>query len=318
MDRSLTVSVVITTFNYGEFIVEAIESVLAQSRPADEIIVIDDGSTDSTPDLVAPYVERGALRYIRQENQGPSVARNRGIAETTGELIAFLDADDTWLPDKLAVQVDWLERHPEAALVSGQMIWWHVPRNERTVMHYRSFSHRKMCRELTVRNVAGNPSMMLIRRTALDLAGGYDPALRWGQDWEIVIRLARYGTVGFVPEPVTVYRWHRGSLSHEGRTQQIEMNLSISRKAIGGFDPAWQRPVLLARAWSLAQFERARLYDKHDVRRSVIVRAAALAFLAWPFEDSRAKAGVLGKSLVSDGAYRRARAGVRSRFGRAR
>jgi GT2 family glycosyltransferase len=216
------------------------------------------------------------------------------------------------------VQVAWLERHPEAALVSGQMIWWHVPRNERKVVHYESFSPHKMRRELTVRNVAGNPSMMLIRRSALDRAGGYDPALRWGQDWEIVIRLARFGTVGFVPEPVIVYRWHRGSLSHEGRTEQIEMNLSISRKAIRSFDPAWWRPVLLARAWSLAKFERARLYDKHDVPRGVVVRDAALAFLAWPFEDSRAKVGVLGRSLFGDGAYRRARAGVRSRIGRAR
>jgi len=318
MSSSSTVSAVITTYNYGEFIVDAIESVLAQTRPADEIIVVDDGSTDSTPALVAPYVERGVVHYIQQQNQGPSIARNRGVEESSGALIAFLDADDIWMPRKLELQVAWLERHPEAALVSGQMIWWHVPNDERKLVEYRSMPQARLRRELAVRNVAGNPSMMLIRRSAFVQSGGYDPTLRWGQDWEIVNRLVKFGTVGFVQEPVITYRWHRRSLSHEGRREQIEGNLGISRRAIRTFDPAWRRPLLLLRAWSMATYERARIADLLGDSRSSAIRNALVALMTWPFDDPRARVMLLGRAIFGERTYSRARAGLRSRIDRAR
>lgn len=313
-----TVSVVITTYNYADFIVTAVESVLAQTRPADEIIVVDDGSTDTTPELVAPYVERNVVTYIQQANQGPSVARNRGIQASTGDVLGFLDADDTWLPDKLQRQLEWLATHPKASMVSGQMVWWHVPRDQRTVVSFKPMSPKRLKRELTVRNLVGNPSMTLIRRRALNSAGLFDTSLRWGQDWEIFVRLSRVGEVGFVQEPVIVYRWHRSNLSHERRMDQLAMNHSISRRAVAGHEPRWQRPILRARAWSAIEFDRARILSRQDAPQVRVIRHSALALLSWPFEDTLGKATVLGRSLVGETTYRRALEALRSRVRRIR
>src|SRR6185437_11144924 len=95
------VSVVIPTYNSGPLVTEAVESVLAQTLPAAEVLVVDDGSTDDTPERLAAYGER--IRYLPQANQGVAAARNRGIREATGDLIAFLDADDVWHPRKLEI-----------------------------------------------------------------------------------------------------------------------------------------------------------------------------------------------------------------------
>lgn len=314
MTTAPTISVIITTYNYADFIVDAIESVLAQTHPADEVLVVDDGSTDATSQRVAPYVDRGAVRYIVQENRGPSEARNHGIRLSSGDLIAFLDADDTWMPDKLRLQLDWLMAHPSASMVSGQMVWWSVPRDERRVVTFEPLSQAAMRRELCVRNVVGNPSMALVRRGAIEAVGPYDTTLRWGQDWEIFIRLARAGEIGFVPEPVIVYRWHRGSLSHEGRLEQLAMNHAISRKTIATFEPAWQRPLLRARAWSAIELDRARIMGSFKAPRVRLVRHAALALVSWPFEDSTSKATTLGCALIGEATYRRAVAGVRRRL----
>ena len=99
---SLTISVVIPTYNYGRFIAEAIRSVFDQTLLPSEVIVVDDGSTDNTADIVREF--REVVKYVRQENAGVCAARNRGVLESTGELIAFLDADDIWEPTKLELQ----------------------------------------------------------------------------------------------------------------------------------------------------------------------------------------------------------------------
>src|SRR5271156_2034659 len=97
------VSVIIPTYNYGRFVTEAVDSVLAQSYTDHEVIVVDDGSVDDTPERMQPYAER--VRYLRQPNQGPSAARNNGIEAARGEYVAFLDADDLWHPRKLEAQL---------------------------------------------------------------------------------------------------------------------------------------------------------------------------------------------------------------------
>ena len=116
------ISAIIPTYNNAEFLQEAIESVLAQTYKDIEIIVVDDGSTDNTEDVVKNYA--GKLTYIRQENAGPAKARNTGILQAKGEYIAFLDADDSWLPNKTEEQLKVLEDNPNSALVYSKAIFF--------------------------------------------------------------------------------------------------------------------------------------------------------------------------------------------------
>jgi glycosyltransferase involved in cell wall biosynthesis len=296
------VSVVVTTYNYANYIADALDSVLGQTHPPGEIVVIDDGSTDDTVTVVARYADAG-VRYVRQENLGAGAARNRGIAETTGDLIAFLDADDIWLPDKLEHQVDYLAQHPDAVLVSGQMIWWHVRKDTRHVERFGVGSARDPRRELVVRNVVGNPSMTLIRRSALERAGWFDASLRWGQDWELFIRLARVGAIGWLADPVITYRWHGGSLSHGSRWDRLDLLWRIACRAAATHEPAWERVVLRERAWSLLEFDRARLVLSDGGPRLRQLRHACLAFVVWPFDDTRERATFAIRSLIGERIY---------------
>ena len=113
------VSVIIPTYNREKLISRAIESVLAQVYPVYEIIVVDDGSTDATKSVLAPF--NGKIKYIYQKNAGIAEARNRGIKESSGEYIAFLDSDDYWAPEKLAEQVKVLDANPQVGIVFAPM-----------------------------------------------------------------------------------------------------------------------------------------------------------------------------------------------------
>src|SRR5262245_15747118 len=117
-----SVSVVIPTYNCGRLVTEAVDSVLGQTVPPAEVIVVDDGSQDDTAERLAAYA--GRVRYLRQENQGVAAARNCGVAASGGEVVAFLDADDVWHPRKLEFQLAALDRHPGLGLLgTGSFDW---------------------------------------------------------------------------------------------------------------------------------------------------------------------------------------------------
>lgn len=130
-------SVVIPLYNKAPHIIKAVESVLAQSASPDEIIVVDDGSTDGGGDLLSPYVEKFGVRLFRQENSGVSAARNRGVYAATGEYVAFLDADDVWLPNHLATLRRLIDKCPEASLLSTAHIIERDGRRYRPKSSYR-------------------------------------------------------------------------------------------------------------------------------------------------------------------------------------
>ena len=184
------ISVMIPVYNSARFLQEAIESVLAQTYKDYEIIVIDDGSTDNTKEVLAPYCDR--IRYIYQQNQGASSARNKGIRYSQGEYIAFLDADDIWLPEKLHIQVDYLDNNQEIALIYSWALWVDVngrPLNKRNRSN-RSLPTGDIFNILFVRNFI-TPSSVMIRKRMLDTVGLFDESLTHAEDHELWLRIAR-------------------------------------------------------------------------------------------------------------------------------
>src|SRR5512142_508707 len=214
------VSVVITAYNSEAFIADAIQSVLAQSRAVDEIVVIDDGSIDATRRVVADFADQG-IKFIQQPNVGASAARNKGIRETSGEYIAFLDADDIWLENKTRLQVDYLNAHPNAALVSGFARSWNTTKDSTRVKGKSLSNMKTLRREILVHNVIWNASMVMMRRSALQDAGVFKEDIRWGQDWDLWQRLVERYEAGIIPELVAIHRWHRDDVPYIHRREKL-------------------------------------------------------------------------------------------------
>jgi glycosyltransferase involved in cell wall biosynthesis len=275
---------------------------LAQTRPVDEIVVVDDGSTDQTALVAARYASAG-VRYIYQKNQGPSVARNRGIAETSGEWLSFLDSDDIWLLDKIARQEDYLETHPDIGLVSGSAWWWDVVSGKRWVVHRGIGPRQNIAHEIAVRNVIGNTSLVLLRRFVLQKSGLFNPTVHWGEDREFWIRVVSHTKVGFIPEPLIIYRRHPASNSRTIHWEQFKVLFATSYHAVQQIQPAWQRPFLLARAWSNIELHRANYLLKQNSSRFQQLWHAGCAFLAYPFEDASRKVKVVLRALIGNILY---------------
>jgi len=220
------VSVVIPTFNRACLIVAAIDSVLDQTHPHYEIIVVDDGSTDDTGQrLRERYGSR--IRYVYQENQGESAARNRGIALAKGALVAFLDSDDIWLPSKLEEQVAALRARLGSPMVFCQVLL--VDKDG------RDLDQAPLGTELTQDTVAleqvyqGNVivnSTVLARRSALESVGGFDPQIRYGEDWDLWVRLATLGELLLLPKPLTKFRLYSQGQSRVPSVERAQKELA--------------------------------------------------------------------------------------------
>jgi len=223
------VSAVIPTHDNAEMAAEAVESVLAQTYTAREIIVVDDGSSDDTVDRLSRF--EGRICLIRQEHMGPAVARNAGIKAAKGELVAFLDSDDLWLPEKLARCIDGLQRHPEAGVVYTAVRIHEMDANRKYVLPQYTMSG-KLARALFVECKGVNTSTLVVRRSCLDRINMFDEELFRAQDWDLMIRLAEEFEYLHVPEVLTERRLHARSLSVTHADLYAEYNLRVIRKAL--------------------------------------------------------------------------------------
>ena len=208
-----SVSVVIPTYNYGRFIIEAISSVLDQTRPPSEIIVVDDGSMDETAAVVRAFGE--AVRYIRQDNAGVCAARNRGASESSSELIAFLDADDRWEPTNLEKQVARFESDEKIGLVHCAMREFDGETGE-TIRFYMDGCEEGVAENLLLWEgpLIVVPGAVTVTREAFNHVGGFDPRMKVGEDWDFCYRVARLFKIGFVAEPLVNYRSHDAAAHH--------------------------------------------------------------------------------------------------------
>ena len=206
------VSVIVPTFNRAGPLAEAIDSVLAQEDVAFELIVVDDGSTDATAAVLSGYGDR--LTVIRQPNRGVSAARNRGVAASRGDLLAFLDSDDLWQPGKLQAQVAFMDAHPSIAICQTEEIWI---RNGRRVNPGRR--HRKAAGMIFSRSLElclVSPSAVMMRRALFDATGGFDEHLPACEDYDLWLRIGCRNPIGLVDAPLVVKRGgHPDQLSRQ-------------------------------------------------------------------------------------------------------
>ena len=222
------ISVIVPAYNAEKTIQATIESVLKQTFTDFELLVVDDGSSDSTVAIVANIAD-ARVRLIAGEHAGASASRNRGFAQSNGELVAFLDADDLWTPDKLAAQLAALQNNADVAVAYS---WTDFIDEKGQFLRKgsRSTYSGNVYDKTLVGSFLGNGSNALIRREAVAEVGGYDESLAAGQDRDLYIRLAvRYPFV-CVPMVQNLYRVSTGSISSNVKQSQ-EARLQVIEKA---------------------------------------------------------------------------------------
>src|SRR4028119_1041930 len=214
------VSVIIPAYNGDRYIAQAVESVISQTYKNWEIIVVDDGSTDDTRRALQPYVEK--IRYVYQENQGVAAARNRGIQEARGELIAFLDHDDFFLPDKLAAQVACFEAQPQLGIIHSG--WRRVDWRGETLGDVEPWQKApNLDLEEWVQWKPILLSAMMFRREWLERVGGLDTRFQQVCDLDLALRLTLMGCQSTWLHQITVcYREHDRNESRKTPLQAQE------------------------------------------------------------------------------------------------
>jgi len=196
------VSVIIPTYNRGWILREAVDSVLNQDFTDFELIVVDDGSTDDTGEILAAYGR--SVIVLRQPNQGVSAARNRGIAEARAQLVALLDSDDLWLPQKLSRQVDFFKINPEALICQTEETWVRNGVRVNPKKRHRKFSG--MIFEASLALCLVSPSAVMMRRELFDRVGLFDQRLPACEDYDLWLRVSCRYPVYLIDEPLIIKR----------------------------------------------------------------------------------------------------------------
>ncbi len=243
LPRKPLVSVIMPAFNTAAYIAESVNSVLDQDYPGIELIVVDDGSTDGTVEILRGYGDR--LTLLTQQNQGAAVARNTGIAAAQGDFIAFIDSDDVWLPGKLTAQVLYMQQHPEIGLVHTDFLAWKpdangqfapphtladppVPVTEvpEIVPEGSGWVYNQLLMESLPHTIT-----VMMRRELVEQVGPFDPQLKRGQDYDYWIRASRLTEYRQLDRVTALYRLHgRGCMT---RYPEVNYEVEVVQRALG-------------------------------------------------------------------------------------
>ncbi|KJH71121.1 glycosyltransferase family 2 protein [Aliterella atlantica] len=242
-----TISVVIPAYNAERTILKTIESVQKQTFLDLEIIVINNGSTDRTLKLLQSIKDE-RMKVFSYRHDEASVARNRGISHTVGEFIAFLDADDLWISDKLEMQLGVLQQHSEAG-VAYSWNYYFIDGREDTLIPYKPvFFTGNVYTQLLVSNFVANGSNILVRRKAIESVGGFDPTMQACEDWEFYIRLAACWQFVVVPKHQILYRQSANTMTSKVELVEREA-LKLIEKAYQAAPPEYQYLKKQSLAW---------------------------------------------------------------------
>ena len=237
------VSIVIPCFNHGRFLREALASVGSPAVPT-EIIVIDDGSTDETADVIATFETTNAFKSIRQQNAGIAAARNRGLRESRGRFVLFLDADDRLAPGAVDIAAAALNAHPECAFTFGRIQFIDIDGSALPTPEQRRIV-RDHYRELLRRNYISVSAMVLFRRDALERIGGFNDDVSAASDYEVYLHIARHHPVHDHGQLVAQFRRHDRPASFDA-ARLLRDTLAVIRS---------QRPFLEGDEASLVAYE---------------------------------------------------------------
>ena len=297
MSRPHTISAVIPAYNSAAFIAEAIGSIRAQTRPVDEIIVVDDGSTDDTAIIVQRLGD--GIQYLHQANAGPSAARNRGIEAARGDLIAFLDADDQWTRTKIEQQLAVMEQNPAIALVAGDMAEIDSQDNITAPSVLSKHSLLACFKGLGSEPIPNALALLLktnfiptgtvlARRAALEAAGGFTTEIHYGEDLELWAKVAAQHPIVCLPEVLMLRRQHGDNVTQA--TEPLLRDLIKVMSSLRAWDAKQLRQQgvepnrLVAEAWGNLgywQFSSGRLPDARRAFRSSLGEKVTLRALLY-------------------------------------
>lgn len=232
--QSPLVSILMPVYNSEVYLAEAIASMLGQTYSHFEFLIIDDGSTDHSWEIVQRYAAQDSrIKAIRRENRGLPRTLNEMIKLASGDLLARMDADDVSLPDRFALQVEFMRQHPQVVCLGGA--YDRIDEKGRFLDHYNPPESNAELQQYLLRGMTLilHPSAML-RRSAVDQVGGYDERMVGSSDLDLWLRLGEVGEVANIPETLVKYRLHPGSITYKRQQRQTQ-------DALGACQRAWQR-----------------------------------------------------------------------------
>lgn len=232
MRKPHSISVIVPTRNRAEtFLPQAIRSVIAQTYANWELFVVDDASTDNTASVVALFAQTDRrIRYLRAPGQGPGMARKIASQQICGEYLAFLDDDDVWLPDKLRIQMEYFNQHPEVALLYTKAIV--IDGQDRVCGEKPSGPATKTFQDLIERN-AIVLSSALVRRSCFEEVGGFDGYISPSEDYYLWLRVSRLYPIAYLEQPLVHYRRHGTNFSSEAADKRLEKTVEMFERIQG-------------------------------------------------------------------------------------
>lgn len=276
----MSISVVIPAYNRSRIIAETLESVLAQTLQPDEVLVIDDGSTDDTAAIAESFAPQ--VRVFRRSNQHAAAARNFGIQQATSEWIAILDDDDIWKPNKLERQMEELALHPEADLCYTGRVLLDQKGDTATLGRVVYAPPAKDIRRLLFESATIFPSSVLIRRSTLLTMGGFDPMCHQNEDYDLWLRLLHAG-VKFAAcrEPLLIYRRHEGNTSKN--MAWFEEYMGMYRRQVLPYLPRFTGWITYSKFLSIHMGYVA--YTLREQGNPAHLAMMARSVFHWPFND---------------------------------